>query len=548
MHRRWQGVLLAALVTAPMVSAGRVEAAETLGGWHEDPRYGWKMRVPRDWSAVPQRVEEKWIVAKFLGDRGYTDGKQEWAVNHRPNLTVVVISDAARARRGAKVTKTDEGFSIDLTTPFKDYRDYLKRNYSEGGWYFSREETGKAAGVDVEFLEAKIEKLVDAPRRIVTWVFRQEDADFAVQFEVLEAHAAKLVPFVESSLKTFQFVPRTKPAPSADTTGGQKIEIDTDSDPAAKRRRKAEAHERFVEKAVSSLPAGWTVKRLPHAVILSHVDDKYATRIGDQAKAVLAWIEETFSWLEGPEPRIPVIRICKDSEEERAFTQGSTDAWSFDSPEIVTHKDTGSGKQGFEFQWLNSRLLSHWMGDRAPDLATSLPPWFERGLSEYVATAVVKAGGRLEFRPDDWGREKVREALRKDKARSFRSLVTDAWDMGSDDGEGYSARLAQSAFAIRWLREGPGAKGRTKDLIRRYLTALKEVVADIEAKEKAEGSGSVEKEAETEEEEEEQMRKRRTKWKDEEAKLRQAVHDKVFAGWTDKDWREVDASYLAFIK
>ena len=51
----------------------------------------------------------------------------------------------------------------------------------------------------------------------------------------------------------------------------------------------------------------------------------------------------------------------------------------------------------------------------------------------------------------------------------------------------------QSAQLMRWLYDGPGAKGKTKELVKRYIEALRSVLRDIDEKGKADSEAAKKK-------------------------------------------------------
>src|SRR5688572_4489347 len=119
---------LAAVGALLCISGRPASAAERLGKWHEDPKWGFKLRVPEGWDALPLAVNERWIVARFHGDQKYVDPKSGWWAEHRPELKVIVFTEAAKARRGAKIeVKADGSTDVEVLNPYKHYRDYLKR-------------------------------------------------------------------------------------------------------------------------------------------------------------------------------------------------------------------------------------------------------------------------------------------------------------------------------------------------------------------------------------------------------------------------------------
>ena len=116
--------------------AGLVPAQGLKNGWHEDTKTGYKIKIPEKWECVPIAVDEKWIVAKYLADRPVS-GKKGESIGYelKPQMRVIVFSDEARKFKPAEV-KADSRTLTNLRmaeTPYKDYKDYMKRNGQDGG-------------------------------------------------------------------------------------------------------------------------------------------------------------------------------------------------------------------------------------------------------------------------------------------------------------------------------------------------------------------------------------------------------------------------------
>ena len=112
------------------------------GNYHTDKKVGYKVRAPKGWSQIPIKNEERWIVGKFLSKREYIN-EDGWGF--KPDMRVIIFPDSVTKDRGAKVTR-DEASSttiIEIKNPYKDYEDYLQKNYRGGGWFVSLEKEQK---------------------------------------------------------------------------------------------------------------------------------------------------------------------------------------------------------------------------------------------------------------------------------------------------------------------------------------------------------------------------------------------------------------------
>ncbi|MGH7150335.1 MAG: hypothetical protein ACREIU_06545, partial [Planctomycetota bacterium] len=177
-------VALAALIAA-------ISPAQS-GGLHKDEELGFQMQVPKDWKSVPLAAGERWMVAKYLSNREY-GMKKDWYV-HTPEMRVILFPADVVKERGPKVKKKEDGtqISVRFRSDYVDYKSYLAEN-SYGGYFFEKEEETTVNGIPATCYEIKFEKLT-VPRRALAWVFKGEDAEWAVHFEVLEDWFEKLAP------------------------------------------------------------------------------------------------------------------------------------------------------------------------------------------------------------------------------------------------------------------------------------------------------------------------------------------------------------------
>ena len=96
---------------------------------HEDNAWGFKVKVPRGWQEIPLKVNERWIIGKYMSDKSYVS---EESYNHKPEMKIVVFPESVKKQRSRVEVKEDgESLEISLKYRYKDYRDYLKGNFSE---------------------------------------------------------------------------------------------------------------------------------------------------------------------------------------------------------------------------------------------------------------------------------------------------------------------------------------------------------------------------------------------------------------------------------
>lgn len=539
----WLGLAWLALVLglAPLPLA---DAAP--GEYHEDTKYGYKVKSPKGWGYVPMGADEKWIAGKFLSDKAYTwtDPDTNMGATFKPVMQVIVFIDEVVKKRGVEMEEGDDGdIWISLNNPYKDYKDFLDKTYRGGGWFVSAEEEAEHRDLRVTQYEIKVEKLsYTGPKRIVTWVFHTEEVDFAVQFEVLEDSYRKLKSDIYSCLKSFRTIPRDRSLTAA-TTGGRtklKPEGELTLDERTKQRKETEgiAH----RKASEGLPGDWKVKEMGRFLVLNHADEKYAKKVVAHAEAVWKWLDKNFDYVgKGEYVRRPILRICANRDEESAFRSGTS--WG-SSLEIVTHQDKSAGAMSWELEYVNTRLVEIWFQHRNRDLYSAMPNWLSSGFRQVLGTARA-SGRKLEFKVDDWEREGLRKAVREEKLIPPRDLVQMS---RSQFWNNQSANMQAAAF-IRFILEARSKK--TRVVLQDYLTELQTIVAELNEKEKkdrASGDVDVPTAPQTEEEEDEAFKNRQKRFEEKETEFLTMVFDRAFGEWSDKDWDRLKKVYFKSVE
>jgi hypothetical protein len=548
------GAMSFAAVPAPVaVAAPTVVAA--VGEFYENPDFGVKFRPPKDWTAMPQQSDEQWQVTKYLSDKPYfwTDKNGGWTIEFKPELTLVAFVTEVTRKRAEVERKKEDGkdtITILLRNPYKDYLDYLKRTYNNGGWYVAEEKDIELEGVPVHVYDIKVEKLAyGGPKRIITWVYKQEDVDFALQFEVLEDSYPKLKQALDGVHRSFRLIPRTGGGLPGVETGGRLVNEDTSKLTPKQREDRRRGQERTAqEKALKTITEGWSTFKTKRFLVLHHTDEKYARRVAAQAEAIFAWCETTFPYV-GPEEyvRSPVLRICKDSDEYNAFwTGGAWFSFGEKAPEIIAYNDLAGFQTGWAVERVNSELLRYWLHERDRELAAAMPRWLTEGLAETIGNARSdKTSGKLEFRVDDWSRDDVRELVRSGRAVRPRELVRMGQEnfMGGNFESWFDSARQSSCFVF-FLTAGPGAKDpKTKEVLPLYIRNLKQVVNDLRAADAlAETAPKVK--AETEEEEEAMFKAASEMWRKREQELLDQTFERTFRSWSDKQWDTFEQAYF----
>lgn len=571
MHVTFTALALALLaplgitLSAPAL-ATTVAAPQKTSSRHHDKRFGFKFKAPKGWSSIAMKTDEAWLTAKYVSDKSYfhTDKDTLWTAEHTPELLLIAfIKENMVKKKEADVDETDEdGVTtkvIEINNPYKNYEDFLDRTYSGGGFYVDSKEKKKVGKLEVTIYTVKVEKLSrNGPKRIVTYIYHTDDIDYAMQVEVLEAEYKKLKKTLDRSFKSFEEAARTEGRlpTSGKTDDGFFITIREMSEgtPKEQRSKRVESQKLLQERAVRQLPKDWNSFTKKELLVLNHADDKFAKRVGDHATAMLAWMDKTFPYVgKGSYVRGPIIRICKDQEEESAFGRGVRSGaswWSNGGAEILTHQDDGGFMVGSEMDYVNRRLFSHWFTDRDRDLNSALPDWLRGGLNDYIAGGRAK-GKKISFKVDDWDRDEARLAHAQGKSVPPRDLITmtrtQFMATSETTGTSYWNRSSQSAMFVRYLLSPEARKcSQAKALIEDYITALDSIIDD-QNKRDNDALKETLGEAETEEEENERAKKRADRWRESEQELMDAIYERVFGDWKQKDWKALEKAYFQFL-
>lgn len=517
---------------------------------HQDTRLGFKIKPPADFTKVPLKPDEEWIAARWISEKAYyqTDKTDGWTQDHKPEMYVIAFPKKTATTEDEK--PLDLPVPIDpskpivikiseIKIPFKDYRDYLKRTYNEGGFYVAAEDKADVEGVQVETLEIKVERMVmGGPRKIVTWIYKGTDVDIAVQFEMWETAWSKLKPDVLSSLRSFRRIAKDAAATPPDSGSGLKNalnEKNLDSlNPAQRAARRREQEQQNEVKLAKDLPEGWAAKHYGRVFAISHLDDKATRKFCDDASAVLDFLDANLGYIgPGEYVRAPVVRICKDSDEYSMYQKGT--AWSW-GDEIVCYRNTGYISSYSFGGNVTERCATHWLRERNDDLYFALPWWVEIGLDSAFGKSKINKG-KLEFYNDSWERVDVAQQIRDGKLSSLKQLM----HLSNTELQADMNRRAECAAAVRFFLTGPK---KAKEAFRAYLDALGPIVKQrAEERKKALASAAPAAKPKTEEEEDAAFKAAREKSRDESKGLLEDTYRRAFGTMSESDWKAIELAY-----
>ncbi|MEZ6016799.1 MAG: hypothetical protein R3F49_16900 [Planctomycetota bacterium] len=523
-------------------------------GWVVTSRYGFEMRAPKKWTQIPIQTEEEWLAAKFQCDREYLYNNKEigWSFTHRPEMLVIAFPKAAMKKRGKEVKEeeTDEGteiVTVSFNNPYRDYDDFLDRTYNSSGFYKADETRDEVDGLVVIKRLYKAEKLSNAgPKHIITWLYQDEDVEYALQTEVMEDVVPKLEKLIESCYRSFGLIKRDGLLDHAGKTQDQRVFRFRDlnsGEPKERRSRRMESEAEQEQRAIAKLPPEWKHEKKGRVMVLSNADDKWTQRVITHSNNLLKWLDERFGLI-GPEEyvRAPIIRICANSEEENSFRRGVDTgggwSWSTSDAELVTSQDDSGWAISYEVDALNREILDFWLREKNAELQMSMPDWIQDGLYEAIEGARMD-GRSPSFRKDFWDLESFREAERNGTLTDPKDLfVMTSADFNDFSGSasGFWNRRAECQILVSFLISDDAKRVRqAKDLIETYLTNLIAVLSEAEA----EFAGDLRKQLETTEDEEEEAKavaELRGAMKKRERTILERTFERTFGGWSTRDW------------
>lgn len=532
-----------------------IPAAAQKQGYHQDSKKGFQIKVPEKWTTIPVKIDEKWIVAKFLSNRSYEVKARdaEDSGSHKPEILVIEFDDEARKLKVEEEQRGDTTY-IAKNAPYRDYQDYLKRNVGEG-WYIDKEEAGTEAGVPCTKYSVRIEKGSRMKRRIVTWLFRAEKGEMAVHCEVLEDHFEKLEPMMLAALKSFKLIPRTAVEATAAITGeagGDSMWV-TDrskwkelSVEDRQRRRKRIEEERMAKSQKDLLP-GWTAKRTKHYLVLSHADAKYTKSVIEAVEAYRTWLESEYDSVSDEYVMHGVIRICADLDEARSYSRGSNNRDSFnpDNREVISWQDKSEGNAGVDWSRLFAGMFDQYIYDKDPLLYNYLPIWIHQGLHGYVGSAKMKSG-KLVNEPDTEESNRIREVERAGKFAALKELMGaklegDVKTSTEAEQLAYSQWIAQNNRLLRYIY-GPGAKTpQLKDFVLKYMKGTMAIAEGMDAERRQPRSAAT-----TEEEERARNEEDANYWRRRRTEILEQLNKDL--GWDDATWASIEKAFHEYLK
>jgi hypothetical protein len=528
---------------------------------HKFPDHGFRITAPANWTLIPPRPGELWILAHFMSDReyAYRDPGNGYVSQHRPHMRVLGFPKRDSPVEVTVVQETETRTTTSVAYPYVDYADYLKRHDQGGGHFVAATEDIVIGGIPVTRQEVKIEKMASVPRRLLACIYHLPGRDLAVEVDVLATEAGALSGDFFRALKSLVVTGEARKPGAATSRPDALLVADNPKELAKKRDERRRAwRERVLADVQKSLPKGWKSRRTKHFLILSHASDKYTDLIVWQANEVRDWLDDNLKGVGEGEVMRSVLRICASADEARAYSSGSGDSFVADSGEVVCAEREGSILG--DFSTVARALLDQYLADRNPALSGALPLWLQVGLEGHVGSArISKKQSGLVF-PIPIG--EYRTSLRmtsENRLIPVDQLVRTEPDAAANDRRAWDTTgefLAQSELFVRYLLIGPGKSGRTKGLVQRYMAAsVRQLEArDLESWKKVADSRPAATPM-TEEEEEQEFKRRRLegrelmkKNREERKKLLDELTGIVLDDWKPEDWNRLNKNFESWVK
>ncbi|MCA8966486.1 MAG: hypothetical protein KDC48_16515 [Planctomycetes bacterium] len=541
--------LLAASLCAPST------AQELKGRVWTHEKFGIKMTIPDGFSVVPLQIDEQWIAAKFLSEKTYLSKDKEWNHEHKPLLRVIVFTEKAKQGTGVEKHEKDDGSTfIGIgAVPYQGYRDYVKRHRS--GFFFSKEEEDKVGGEDCLMCEVDVHK-GEPKLHLYSVVFRRPTYEVAVEMEVLEDRRDQLEKIALKVIDSLRFKEGVAETTAAVTGAGKSTSTrlwsafreEWRKRPSLERAEIRKQMEADHHKAVrAKTPSDWTIEESKHFLVVSHADERFTKRMVDGAETFYSWCEKEFGKLGDDYVRRPVLRLCKDFDEYKAFhfDSSNTTGWSLAGAdtEIGTYWDDYNGSSGRDVSIMFDDILLHYLQEMDTHIVAYTPYWLSFALDDYVGSAFIK-GRKVEFKVDDYVRDESRNMQREGKLPDLRKVLemdADAFlaQMKVDSRSDYAATQA-----LRYVL-GPGQREKPfKEFLQRYFKAVV-AVADKHA---GDWKSMDTRSAQTEEEEEQQAKDYSSRTKERRKQLQKEINEMVLNEIDEKAWEKYEKAFQAFVR
>jgi hypothetical protein len=426
----WTGpmlVALPALMWTTAVSAQR--------GYHVDSRIGFKLRLPVKWRRWPAEKDRRFLTGHYVSTRTWPiKGSQ---ISHRPVLRILVLPKLGTPKQAPSKAAPSKQASSSAATPavtkpvsvvefYADYQDYLGRNLS-GTLTYSSGEKGESDGVS--YTEYQIRRRQnDLTYRLTVRVYEFETHRVAVEFMVLDVHAAALKQRLRGCFRSFRRVP---------------IEAAADSDPwrpplwvrdperwrqlsrkdRLLHRGKCEAE--FVARVHATVAPMFKVRDSKHFVIISSADARFTTEIMHAADACMEWCHAHLLGVSEEAVTKAVVRVFGSARDYWMYRARSRRASHYvpGIREIIVAPGRRPPRELTGLSGLTQGILHHYLYDKDPDLHRHLPRWIRAGLKNYLRLSKLERG-KFVLGVSDYEKKVIRGARRAKSIETVQRILT----------------------------------------------------------------------------------------------------------------------------
>lgn len=502
------------------------------GGAHEDPVHGYSIRAPEGWEFIPAKMDDRWLVARWISDQANTSRE---GYNIKPTMKVLCFSPEKLGGRGQD---------------YRNYRDYLAADMKATGhgYHIVESETDELRGVAVEKIRVLATRGRFPERAVVTWIFDhpEDESTVAVEFFLYEERRGLLRKEMQKTLKSFRIIERSAAELAAanrtppwvqDRAAWKKLDAQERRDVRIGLERER------VLRYTATVPPGWYVEhsKSKRYLALSHTGKEYTRAVLRFAELARDWMDEHIGGASDEYVMTSVIRICEDYTEYARYRSGSPNqgggSYSALDAEIVDYpwEDNTTGT----FELIGGGLIESYLYDKDPFIR-DMPHWLGLSLQQYLGDAYIK-GRKLVCSATDFEKQHIKNARLQKKLLSMRELVTLPRHEWPEDDDGYWQYRFQCLRLLRFVTEGPGKKDPLlNDFLPRYLRAT---IAASEAWRKQQKKSK----PSTVEEEEEALRKDEDEWAPRYDFILERVNAECF-DFDAKGWEKLEKKFAKYVK
>jgi len=445
-----------------------------LGRTQKIKRWGYSLRVPKEWLSVPQEPGETRVVGSWKPDQEIVERKWDEA-SMGCELRIVrfpVKATTTEAKKDDKAEKKDKKKERERNRRIskffgaknaKTLDEFIEQEY-EGAKkrYVPRKlkigsGSSRLTGSSMEFTSGR--SFVCAAR------FREANIEWGIFYEAPEEHYQKeWKKLFLQSIKTFRlFEPEGLPT--------------TVAPGVAKKDMTPEMRREAIKNQIAGNPGWWALDTKNYVFLTNSKNKGFIKQLGREIETMRAKVYEKLFPPTKKVTAICIVRVFSDQSEYFQYggPYGSAGYWNSQKEELVlfegfddmsTSKSNESTKSVMYHEAFH-QYIHYAVSDLAPH------SWFNEGHGDFFAGAHVR-GSRVSFRPFDWRVDYLKRHLQQGKGLiPIRSLVR------LPQGEYYSnagLKYSEGWALIYYLRHVTKNKW-WKQIPDRYFSHLRDNIA-----------------------------------------------------------------------